>query len=515
MGASIDPRGPAGWGGSRDSEGHRTYWIEFFVNCLTTDGPANVLSAVGLPQIGSMWNFGLDFDIWAWCLPDATMTPTTQAETCTKWKVKCNFSTKPPPVNRCADQQITNPIMIPPEISGEDVKYTEEATYDRFGKYIMNSAWERIRGHQIEFDKNRNTIKIKMNFPFFLGPLVEPMVDTVNAFPIFGQNVRCVKLDKAPFQRKFYGSCYVYYEYTFEFSINVNAAGLSLHDKDIIDEGHKALNGHWGTGAGSGCIITATVDGSGAITSASVSLGGNSYQSNTTVNLNVLGGTSGVVKAFVNSSGVVTGVLVLRSGSGYSAGALSTSPGLGWILDNIGSGLPDPTNPSHFNQFQDQHGNPTSVVLNGAGIPADQVVSLPAVSAVYWVSLQSFNHGHPLVSGAFWAIQGRLGQEWNNAVTYSLGDQVLYTNVAVPLTTEYLCIVSNINVVPGTDPTKWAPIPNSITNYPSWNALVDYGIGDTVYQQGNQNSFSTIAGNIHIEKYDESDFSLLGVPLSF
>ena len=83
--------GPLSWSASRDKEGHRTYNIAHQVKTTDqNDGPAKVLNCLGLPQVGDSWNFGTDFDEWAFCYPEAQIKPYQQkgSEPQRFWKVE-------------------------------------------------------------------------------------------------------------------------------------------------------------------------------------------------------------------------------------------------------------------------------------------------------------------------------------------------------------------------------------------------------------------------------------------
>lgn len=231
------------WGGQKDNEGHRTYNIEFIVECDVTDGPANIMQTPGLPIPGSTWAFKGDVDLWAFCLPDMQVDSMgKEGESTFLWKVKQTFTTKAPKRQRCQDTKIEDPLMEPPQISGSDNNYTEEATMDRWGRAILTSSHEPIRGPQVEFDENRGVIKIVQNISsyFFAVTMPESMKNCLNDRPLWGFAARCIKLSRAPWERKYYGGCNVYFTRTLEFETDVKT-----FDREVLDEGAKALNGQF------------------------------------------------------------------------------------------------------------------------------------------------------------------------------------------------------------------------------------------------------------------------------
>jgi hypothetical protein len=233
------------WECTRDSESHRTYKIRWKILADIGDGPATVLQTPDLPEQGATWNFGNDVDVWAFCLWDAHVVQIVDGEPGTWWTVEQTFTTKPPDNKTCRDQQITNPLLEPPKISGSFVKYTEEATKNVDGSPITTSSHEQIRGPQVEFDNSRPQVKIEMNVANLEYDLLFSMRDTVNDAPLWGQDPRCIKLSDISWERKFQGQCQVYYTRSLTFDINPDS-----FDRAVLDEGNKVLNGHWDTTTG-------------------------------------------------------------------------------------------------------------------------------------------------------------------------------------------------------------------------------------------------------------------------
>jgi hypothetical protein len=239
--------------GDQDEDGYRNYHVTFkMVSNDTTgvDGPATAFDCPGLPAVYSLYDmtqfvgFGVDeSDLYCWCHWDMTAKPLYNPTEKGIWyEVIQRYSSKPD--KRCRQEPVEDPILEPPVISGNTSKYTEEATLDRFGNAITNSAWEQIRGPHNEWDHNRVSVKIKTNMATAWLGYILPMqlVDYVNSTPMWGLPPRTVKLSAAPWDLKFNGPCNPYYERTLEFDINPSG-----WDRDIIDEGTKALGG-----AGSG-----------------------------------------------------------------------------------------------------------------------------------------------------------------------------------------------------------------------------------------------------------------------
>jgi len=244
------------WEMERDKDGHRNYKIEHLVRADTTDGPGNVLRTPGLPLPGAVWVVDGEVDLFAFCQPETRIKQHQhkKGDKHNWWAVENLFSTRPPANQRCSELDFEDPISEPDRVSGSFTKYNEEATTDYLGLPIVNSAWERIRGPQVEFDSNRPTVTIEQNVPWlgwpFLTEIFFSMLDTVNSFPMWGLPVRCVKLSNVSWDRKFYGLCFYYYTRRLEFDIRYPQTHplLGLYggfDRIVLDEGTKVIRGEW------------------------------------------------------------------------------------------------------------------------------------------------------------------------------------------------------------------------------------------------------------------------------
>lgn len=226
------------WSLERDAEGHRDYKVTHLVRSETTDGPATAINASGLPAVGSVWNFDDDIDLWAFCLPTASVTIHQEKEGDPNrwWRVTQTFTTRPH--SRCQDESIEDPLLEPQKVSGSFVKYTKEVTHDRNDVPIMSSSKEFFRGPQVEFDHNRPTVRVGQNVASLGLATFSQMIDKVNDAALWGLPVRTIKLSNVTWERKYYGLCNVYYTRVFDFDIN-----FDTFDREIVDEGTKWLDG--------------------------------------------------------------------------------------------------------------------------------------------------------------------------------------------------------------------------------------------------------------------------------
>lgn len=236
-------KGPYSWKATRDRDGSRTYKVKYLVLCDKLDGPQQATLAPGLPTVGSTYALDNDADLWAYCMPDLDVTPVVEGEPNEQFFVECTFSTRGMP--RCNTSEVGDPLLEPQQVSGSFTRYSTEAVRDRFGNQLVNSAFEQLRGPQVEFDANRPSVKVVQNVASLGLATFSPMVDTVNAYTLWGLPPRTIKLSSASWERKYQGACTAYYTRTFEFDINYNT-----WDKVLLDEGTKALYGEWADVAG-------------------------------------------------------------------------------------------------------------------------------------------------------------------------------------------------------------------------------------------------------------------------
>lgn len=376
-------RGLRNWEMQRDEAGHREYKALWLVKVDDKDdGPAIVLQTPGLPLPGSIWVFGNDVDLWAWCRPNALIKPHEHEEGDPHlwWTVEQTFSTTPLPlsIQRCQDTPIEDPLLEPPKVSGSFIKFQEEAQFDKDGLSIHTSSWEQLRGNQVEFDKNRPSVSIEQNVATQYEAVTLPAIymDYVNDSEMWGLPARTVKLSNATWSKQYHGQCQTYYTRTLEFEIN-----YSTFDRALLDEGTKVLQGHWGTGKGKGAAVRIlSVDGNGAILTIQAGAEGNGYEPNCTVGLKVkqINGSGGIVLGKTDTNGKVVEMTLYRGGRNYfeDITAADTVIGQGWVLDNVKDQNDPPTystpnrnNPAHFKRFTDKDGNAASVILDGRGIP--------------------------------------------------------------------------------------------------------------------------------------------------
>lgn len=235
----------------RDIDGHRTYVTDFMIETDSTlDGPQLAMFAVGLPPAGEPYGGygGNDDDPWAFCTPERRCRPHPDAargDACDTWVVTTTHTTKP--MKRCNSTSIENPINEPPKLSGGFNKVTKERLVDRFGKPLLYTTFERIKGPAVERRDGLPTLTVEVNVTSLPLSGYLAAVERLNDAPFWGFTTRWVRLVDISWSRQLYGTCFFYFtiSYTFEFKqggydppiLNVSNWKLKL-DGDVDDPTH-------------------------------------------------------------------------------------------------------------------------------------------------------------------------------------------------------------------------------------------------------------------------------------
>jgi hypothetical protein len=243
---TIINHGRLDWGGGRDMELHRTYWVKFLLETDDDlDGPQTLTFGPSLPVIGASWTYGNENDAYALCYPLIDCETVVKNEKNFWWVLKYTFSTKP--WIACATATfgtITTPLTQPDTITGSFVNYQERTCRRRRGDtgtgtgegpVIVSSSLEPI---WVTKDKNRPTVSIQQTrLNLELGTF-SSMLNTLNDATLWGMPPRCVKLRNVPWRRLVWGLCTFYYQRTLEFDISYDSFDLV----DLRDQGHRVLD---------------------------------------------------------------------------------------------------------------------------------------------------------------------------------------------------------------------------------------------------------------------------------
>lgn len=324
--------GPVSWTVQQERDRSRTYHVTYQVRIDPNNhGPYTAVNAGGLPEVGAVWNDCPDpavrnEDVWAYFTAERSATP---------WKsdkpsdnqymaVECVATTKPR--QDCISDLNDNPLSVPDRIRVETVNYQYEAVYDRFGIPIVNSAWEQIRGRQVEFDAHRLRVYIDQNSATLDLASVQALMQHLNDATLWGFPARHVKLSHFEGEPKYYTDCSKYWLRRFVFDI------ADDFDRCVLDEGTRVLRGKWDK----------------------------------------------------NPASATYGQYVL----GTNINPISGTP------------VPvDPNNPRDFIQYQDWMGNPTRVILDGAGAPYDPVYGTGTTRIEGQICFEYYDEGNLLLLG--------------------------------------------------------------------------------------------------------------------
>jgi hypothetical protein len=249
--------GPVAWRAEQDDDGFRTYRVTSRVKAGITESPAAVMLASGLPAIGSPFRITgfTGYDDWVWCRPEMSITVDQEkpGDPAAYYLVENVYSDKweQGKSKRCNNTPVGDPLLEPMKVSGSFVRAQWEAKYDKDGVRLVTSANEPITGPGVTFDYVKPTVRIEQNVANLGLSTFASMVNTVNAYPLWGCPARCIKLANAPWERKVYGSCYFFYTRTFEFEVDVynkdKNGSLIGHDREVYDSGSMCLRGQWMT----------------------------------------------------------------------------------------------------------------------------------------------------------------------------------------------------------------------------------------------------------------------------
>jgi hypothetical protein len=511
MVAVIVP-GQRNWSVSRDSEGYKTYKIVHRVACDEGDGPNTALTAPGLPVPGQIWDFDNDYDPNAWCTPESSANPVVTNEPNMYFDVEHNFTSKP--LGRDATKDRADPLSEPPKISISFSKTTEEASHDRFGRMITNSAWEQMRGKHVEFDTGHIIVKIEQNLATVDLPSHAAAYQTVNMVMLWGMPPRTVKLSNSSIEESYYtpttttttttpfgatttsqftttttapptiASQVKYYHRNLEFE--VNAKGW---DRDLLDEGTKVLWGRWKS-----VVTTSTTT--------------------TTTTTTPAGQTT----APPTTTSTAAGATTTQAATTTTLPTPQKADPVQWELlpvDSDGT-MPNRFNPTHFMRYTDRSGNPLRVILNGKGLPAGTVAPV----GLKYLCIVNGPAGSLADTNSWVAVpkprppNTETGQStfptWDPFTYYYRGDLIQDDSGA-----KYIATDTSINRDPvieqiGSNPV-WQPVPaNTPQDQGIYVSTASYVIGDMV-----EDALIESAGIIHVERYSETDFVLvLGIPSS-
>lgn len=236
--------GPLTLSASRNEDRTIDIKVRYQVSSELGDGPITALRTPGLPIPGSPYILRNDRYPLAWCRQNIGISQVTERAN-DGFYLDYLFSDRPASKAESlsclrGNSEGNDPLLEPNKISGSFRNTSKEVTYDRTGQSITNSAFEQLTGPKLDFEEALATVRIEQNVPFLQLALLNSMMNTVNAFNLWGMPPRCIRLASVSWDRKFYGQCYHYYTRSLEFELNHRG-----YDRDLLGESTKAIHGRW------------------------------------------------------------------------------------------------------------------------------------------------------------------------------------------------------------------------------------------------------------------------------
>jgi hypothetical protein len=182
-----------------------------------------------------------------------------------------------------------------------------------------------------------------------------------------------------------------------------------------------------------------------------------------------------------------------------------SADGSTWMLLPIGGSPPDPANPLHFDRLQDRFGNPMHAILNGFGVPYSPTSESGNISACGCTSLTSTIYSKS--NSGETAALNYSGGSWTGIS--SEGNEITLTCVGGD--SWQLTVVSAFNPAGDAGSALTPPACPPLTILVQQTISFDAKVQTRVWQFTATSSQQT-AGQIVIQYYQESDFTMLGVP---
>jgi hypothetical protein len=193
-----------------------------------------------------------------------------------------------------------------------------------------------------------------------------------------------------------------------------------------------------------------------------------------------------------------------------------------WVLIPINGQPPNYQNPQHYRRWKDRVGENMKGLLNGAGLPAGVSIGVGTGSAnVFYLSINDNNMVFPdggIYDGwvaCFNPLPSSIIQ-WDQYLNYNVGDCVSTDPV---FSQNYVCIQAitlpysgAISKPPAMNPSHWVATASDFMyqNMGVYNPARGYNAGQYVFFRD-----TTLPAKIHVAVYQESDFTQLGIPLTF
>lgn len=217
---------------------HRTYSSTFrlFTNDVN-DGASTVMIYSGLPKLGDPYLWGNSFDYGARmnALPVVRLEREDQSAR-KVWIATCTYTT----MGRSQEEQPPDdPLSHPWKVSGDADEWTEEAQEDIYGTPLMNSAFQQLRGKQVERFRSRRKLTLSRNFPIVNQLWIDHYEGSINrsSVQILGMvyGPRHLYMRRITFTREWYAYGTPYFPHTFQIDVNKDGFNRKIVDKGTMN----------------------------------------------------------------------------------------------------------------------------------------------------------------------------------------------------------------------------------------------------------------------------------------
>lgn len=202
---------------ARANQTERSYTVTYRVRTDSrSDGPGEASSASVIPRRYSYYAFGNETDRGA-LRTDIDVDLTSIRDSMKDWTIVCTFTSRPIAIHPDAFD-IEDPVLLPPEISGDFLLIAKNVERDKDGNVVVNSARDYFEG--LTDEEGLPTLNISKNYNTISLTTLSNYIPSVNSTDFWGMGPRYWKVQKAPWQRLWKGNGIPYFRISYEFQLN-------------------------------------------------------------------------------------------------------------------------------------------------------------------------------------------------------------------------------------------------------------------------------------------------------
>ena len=215
--------------------GHRTYTsVARVFTDDPNDGASTVMISPLLPQIGEpyLWRNSFDYGARVNSLPVVRLER-EDGSARKIWLATITYTTQG---RQLEERPPDDPLSHPWKVSGDADEWVEEAERDVNGVPLMNSAFQQLRGKQVERFRTRRKWILSKNFPNVNQVLIDYIEGSINRSTVYLLGAvyppGTLYMRRITFTREWFGYGIPYFPHTF--LIDVNPDGFN---RKIVDKG--------------------------------------------------------------------------------------------------------------------------------------------------------------------------------------------------------------------------------------------------------------------------------------